>query len=542
MANGESREQRKNIILCSDGTGQTGARVGGTNVWKIRRWTERHDHLTNPTVRRQIVFYDGGVGTSNLSVKRMLGGAFGYGLAQNMRELYTNLCKSYKDGDHIYIFGFSRGAFTARSLAGMISEVGVIDGRMDNEKLETLVERAYKAYRANPGTANFPEPHDPPSESHEPSKPIEAFRQANREIIRDARIHFVGVWDTVDAYGMPVDELRELIYHKILYNIRRPHNDGLTSKMGHAYQAIAIDEDRNTFAPTLYNEEQARACGTQCEQVWFAGAHSNVGGGYPRQGLSDLALYWMMRKASACGLRFAKGAFKQIGDDMDAHSTLYDQRSGGGAIWRYKPRNLGELCQEANTPVRVHVSAMDRMRLATADYGPITLPVDFEVVGSDDGDVERVARFNRCVAASRDERRRAQGPSWKEIQGRRWDYRIFLIALTLVVALVLWLAIGGQGAIDKYREFSVFHKIGAWIADQVPGSTGPFATIWSWLEKGAVALSPGLVKKVTEAVFRLPEGVFAILLIAVILLRRKSRRVARLKHLGLDLWRNCFGD
>ena len=534
MANGESREQRKNIVLCSDGTGQTGARVGGTNVWKIRRGVERHDHLTDPTVRRQVVFYDAGVGTSNLSVKRMLGGAFGYGLGANIRTLYTNLCKTYSDGDRIYCFGFSRGAFTARSLAGMISEVGVIDGRRDNEQLEDLVEEAYDAYRSAPGKG-FPD---------EPSVPIEKLRAdcGSRDItIRDAPIHFVGVWDTVDAYGMPVDELRVLIYDLILNKLRRPHNDGLTPKMNHAYQAIAIDEDRNTFSPTLYDEEQARECGVTCDQVWFAGAHSNVGGGYPRQGLSDLALYWMMIRAEACGLRFTEDAFADVRRDMDAHSTLYDQRTGGGVIWRYKPRNLAELCAEANTPVRVHVSAMDRMQLATADYGPITLPVDFEVVGTDADDAERVAQFNQCVQATRGEREKAQDPAWKEIQGRRWDYRIFLTALALVAALVLWLLIGGQEAIDKYREFSVFHKIGLWIADQVPGSKGPFATVWSWLEKAAVALSPGLVKKVTTAVFQLPEGIFAILLIAVILLRRKSRRVARLKHMGLDLWRRCFG-
>ena len=526
MTNGGTREERKNILLCSDGTGQTGARVGGTNVWKIRQAVDRHDHIKDPSLRRQITFYDAGVGTSAFSVKKMLGGAFGYGLAANMRQLYTNLCKTYRDGDKIYIFGFSRGAFTARSLAGMISEVGVIDGRRDNEEVEALVKRAYDAYRAS-----------------KKNQPIKRFQEdcARRDIrIYDAPIHFVGVWDTVDAYGMPVDELRVLIYDKLLYNIKRAHNDGLTPKMEYAYQAIAIDEDRNTFAPTMYDEKQAAECGVTCEQVWFAGAHSNVGGGYARQGLSDLALYWMMRKAEACGLRFTRESIEAVQRDMDAHSTLYDQRSGGGAIWRYKPRNLGELCKEANAPVRVHVSAMDRMRLATADYGPITLPADFEVAGSDTDDEERVARFTRCVQATREERQAAIGPAWKEIGKRRWLYRLFLTVLVGLVVLICWLMYG-DGAAEAYQASSPTHTALVWIGDKLPSSiTDSVATAWSWVTKAAVYFSPGPVKMVTTALFQIPGVLVFIAVAAIVLLRLKKRRLAILKHLGLDLWRKCF--
>ena len=525
MTNGGTREERKNILLCSDGTGQTGARVGGTNVWKIRQAVDRHDHITDPSLRRQITFYDAGVGTSAFSVKKMLGGAFGYGLAANMRQLYTNLCKTYRDGDRIYIFGFSRGAFTARSLAGMISEVGVIDGRRDNEELERLVKRTYDAYRASKS-----------------KQPIKRFQEdcARRGIgIHDAPIHFVGVWDTVDAYGMPVDELRVLIYDKLLYTFKRPHNDGLTPKMAYAYQAIAIDEDRNTFAPTMYDEKQAAECGVTCEQVWFAGAHSNVGGGYARQGLSDLALYWMMKKAEACGLRFTRDSVEAVQRDMDAHSTLYDQRSGGGAIWRYKPRDVGALCAEARTPARIHVSAMDRMQLATADYGPITLPVDFEVVGSDEEDAGRVASFNRCVQATRDRRGEAMGPAWKEIGRRSRDYRLFLTVLIFLVFLIVWLMYG-EGAVETYRANSPTHTALVWIGDKVPAIEAPAVKVWSWLMKAVVYFSPGPLKMVTTALFQIPGVLVLITAAAIVLLRRKSRRLARLKHLGLDLWRGCF--
>jgi len=530
------REHRKNIVLCSDGTGQTGARVGGTNVWKIRMGVDRHDHLEDPSRRRQIVFYDAGVGTSALSLKAALGSAFGYGLSANIRQLYKNLAKNYRDGDRIWAFGFSRGAFTARSLAGMIAEVGVIDGRRDNEELEQLVKEAYDAYRSSPR-----------------NRPIEKFQQECTKkgiTILHAPIHFVGVWDTVDAYGMPIDELRVLIYDKILNKLRRPHNDGITGKMKYAYQALAIDEDRHTFTPTLYDEDRAREHGVTVEQVWFAGAHSNVGGGYPRQGLSDVALDWMMTKAEQAtgdeekGLRFTKGSRKDVRRDMDGNSTLYDQRSGPGVIWRYLPRDIGKLCRAANTPPRIHVSAMDRIELATADYAPITLPIDFEVVGTGTLDKERAERFNACQSQTRTLRESAVAPAWREIEKRRWLYRVFLIALILVAALVFSLWRWPDGTVAEYRKYSVLTKFGIWLGGQLEGLGGFAVETWSVLEKIALAVVPGgpdgLPDQLVKAVLKLPEGVIAIVLLAFSLMIWKQRLVARMKHLGLDLWRRCF--
>lgn len=533
----ETRETRKNIVLCSDGTGQTGAAVGGTNVWKIRMGVDRHDHLEDRRLRRQIVFYDAGVGTSKLSVQAALGNVFGYGLAANMRQLYTNLAKNYREGDRIYIFGFSRGAFTARSLAGMISEVGVVDGRRDNKELEELVVQAYRAYRASPR-----------------KQPIKKFQERCKRKgveIRDAPIHFVGVWDTVDAYGVPFEELKKPTYW-LLHKILRPHNDGLTEKMRYAYQAIAIDEDRRSFAPTLYDEKRAEECGVTIDQVWFAGAHSNVGGGYARQGLSDVALHWMITKAEQAkgdgerGLRFTAEARSNAQSDMDGNSTLYDQRSGPGAIWRYLPRNVGELCRQANTPPRIHVSAMDRIQLATADYGPITLPVNFEVVGTDAEDAERLKRFNECVKneAGRMQREQAIEPAKRLIAGRARLYRVFMSVLALVVILVGLLWFRPDGTIATYRERSFLTSIGTWIGGQSETLTAFAGDAWSFLEGTAKGLTPGgpdqLADRLVGTVFKLPEGVLAILVVGVYLLIRKKQRVAQLKHLGLNLWRKCL--
>ena len=125
----------KNIVLCSDGTGNAGGKGRGTNVWQLFLAVDQHGHERHGDERdereerEQLAFYDDGVGTSSFRPKQLLGLALGYGLGANIRELYTALARNYDPGnDSIFLFGFSRGAFTVRSLAGMIDKVGVIDG------------------------------------------------------------------------------------------------------------------------------------------------------------------------------------------------------------------------------------------------------------------------------------------------------------------------------------------------------------------------------------------------------------------------------
>ncbi|MDP6262487.1 MAG: DUF2235 domain-containing protein [Rhodospirillales bacterium] len=233
----------KNIVLCSDGTGQAGGQGFVSNVWRLFKAVDRHH-----AKKKQVVFHVDGVGSEPGKVMRVLGGALGVGLGNDIRQLYATLVRSYKPEDKIFLFGFSRGAFTVRSLAGMIHHVGILkkDQFQSDEKLNKAVKAAYKAYRKekNPDISKNYDLHD------------------------DKRsIEFVGVWDTVDAIGVPIDEMREAFYaiRNTFYAIRdkfislphvlyRRHRAELNSSIQNAYQAISIDDERLTFHPMIWDE------------------------------------------------------------------------------------------------------------------------------------------------------------------------------------------------------------------------------------------------------------------------------------------------
>src|SRR5512138_2215327 len=137
----------KNIVICSDGTGNTAIKGRGTNVFKIFEAVDIYGHWTNPALRPQVAIYDDGVGTESFKPLRLLSGAFGWGLGRNIRQLYTELVRVYEPGDSIYLFGFSRGAFTVRSLAGFIGICGILDrAKLGDGDVRVRVEEAYRAY------------------------------------------------------------------------------------------------------------------------------------------------------------------------------------------------------------------------------------------------------------------------------------------------------------------------------------------------------------------------------------------------------------
>jgi len=118
----------KNIIICSDGTGNTANKDRGTNVFKLFEAVDLNGHLVDPKLTLQVALYDDGVGTESFLPLKLIGGAFGWGLKRNVLNLYTGLVRIYDPGDRIYLFGFSRGAFTVRTLAGLIAQAGILNG------------------------------------------------------------------------------------------------------------------------------------------------------------------------------------------------------------------------------------------------------------------------------------------------------------------------------------------------------------------------------------------------------------------------------
>jgi len=265
----------KRLVVCLDGTWNTPDDEGrATNVVKIMRAVA---HRGSDGVD-QITFYDKGVGTGG-PLDRIRGGALGRGLDDNVRDGYRFLGNNYSPGDEIYLFGFSRGAFTARSLAGLIGACGLLD----KSRLGSLM-RAWELYRTPP------------------EKREEAGRRAIRDLAdTTVRIKCIGVWDTVGALGVPIKTLNRFSQAKYKF-----HDTELGDIVERAFHALAVDEKRGPFAPTLWQTRKTPAPDGQIvEQVWFPGVHSDVGGGYANpegyqeHRLSDLALDWMIKRVGA---------------------------------------------------------------------------------------------------------------------------------------------------------------------------------------------------------------------------------------------------
>lgn len=279
---------KRKLVVCCDGTWNMPNQPGApTNVVKMVRAIRPLDDAG----ASQIVHYHPGVGTGNF-VDRFMGGTLGVGLMGNVQSAYGFLVDNYYPGDEIFLFGFSRGAYTARSLAGFVDLVGLLQ-KIDME-LFVQVFDIYRKHRLI-RTTNTPEdlaasfrPHLHGGEASY-LRLLEALTRSRR-----TGILFIGVWDTVGALGVPFGPLRWI--GRRLYNF---HSTQLAESVLFAYQALSIDERRRAFRPSIWTRPNSRRGGPQTfEQVWFAGVHSNVGGGYVDTGLSDIAFLWMAAKAA----------------------------------------------------------------------------------------------------------------------------------------------------------------------------------------------------------------------------------------------------
>jgi uncharacterized protein (DUF2235 family) len=261
----------KRIVFCADGTWD--APGSNTNVYRI------FQALINDGAT-QVTFYDDGIGAGATGINRLIDGAIGQGLFQKIQDGYTQIAKVYQPGDQIYLFGFSRGAYTARSLAGMIANCGLPTGNFTPD----CVTQAFAAYR-------------------DPANRASILATLGACALANVPIQMVGVWDTVGSLGIPavfggIDEAK--------YGFL---DTGLHPDVQSAYQALAIDEVRAQFPATLWTS--APAPGQTLVQVWFSGCHGDVGGGTPQGGpvdngtrLCDITLGWMIGNAQAQGLTF----------------------------------------------------------------------------------------------------------------------------------------------------------------------------------------------------------------------------------------------
>lgn len=268
----------RNLVFFADGTwndNDNPARLTNVNLlWKLCEEAGASED-------DQQIKYQTGVGTTGNIVSRLTGGAFGKGLDKNIIDAYIWLSENYRPSDRIMLFGFSRGAYTIRSLVGMMNSAGLLDlssQDLNEDERRELSEVAFSRYR---------------------DRGMDQSKIAGAPTHPTPDIQFMGCWDTVGALGIPdeVNVIRKWFRpEKYIFN-----DTTLSDNVLVARHALSIDEMRRSYAPTLWDETEDNA-GRDIKQVWFPGVHANVGGGYPIRDLSDITLEWMINEAKAAGL------------------------------------------------------------------------------------------------------------------------------------------------------------------------------------------------------------------------------------------------
>lgn len=480
----------KNIVLLSDGTGNTSATLFTTNVWRLYQALD----LSDPD--RQVAYYDDGVGTSSFKPLAILGGIFGFGLKRNVLDIYSFLCRNhnYKAGlapheiDRIYGFGFSRGSFTMRVVAGLVASQGLATYGNDEEQLDRDARDAYRLYRNRFKTMLRIEA--PLRWLRD--KVIRLWRRLRRKPQFDPKrqrfldphaIHFLGLWDTVAAYGGPLEEITRGI-NLFVWPLSMP--DFLMSeRIKRACHAVALNDERRAFWPVLWDERYVKdpegephpmteknwsppvdPClpavdRERLSQVWFVGMHSDVGGGYPEDGLSYVALDWMMDRAAACDLLIKPAERTRLSLLLNKFDKLHDSRHGLGGYYRYKPRKLADLLADlyAADPVKpvrisdllrniftgdqgvgdpapcptIHESVFQRIKANTDGYAPIVLPETYKVT-TKAGAINRGSYEHPTQATMRKD---LQETAWNWVWRRRVVYFATVFASLYLAALPL---------------------------------------------------------------------------------------------------------
>jgi hypothetical protein len=286
----------RRLVICFDGTwNQVKRPEEVTNVVKFAQAVK----TVASDGTSQVVYYNSGVGTGDL-LDRFLGGVFGRGLEANVKRALAFLALNYEPGDEIYILGFSRGAYSARALGGVIGAAGVPE-----QAKFSHIERIWNYYRAKPGKRR---------------------KEELEGLAIKAPIRCVGVWDTVGSYGVPAGFGLGALARYVVAWTRGFRDSHLGTHVDIGLHALAVDEKRRPFAPTFWTWPKDKpASRSHIEQVWFAGAHANIGGSYPDCGISDLALIWMVARIGALGREKFQSALEF---DIDCLANLRPDLNG----------------------------------------------------------------------------------------------------------------------------------------------------------------------------------------------------------------------
>lgn len=341
----------KNIVIFSDGTGQKGGVGSNTNVYKLFNMIE--DRTSN-----QIAYYDPGLGTD---WRKITGSLFGSGISKNILECYHFLFENFEAGDKIYLFGFSRGAATVRSLSAFIHLFGILP-----KSRPDLITQAFAIYKKK-------------------DRIIKADEFIKKHHTMWTKIELIGVWDTVAALGLPVKGLSVMLDN---FSSHEFHSFKLSESVIYARHALSIDEERKTFLPVLWDTIENHPLEDKMKQVWFAGVHTDVGGGYDTDELSNISLKWMIQEAKGLGLIIyskSKKYDKLMATIPDINGEMHNEQKGfPGKLFRREQRSWntdtrGQIC--------VHESVLRRTKNSDNQEAPKYAPWV----------LDKMDEHNRCI-------------------------------------------------------------------------------------------------------------------------------------------------
>jgi len=532
----------KRIIAFSDGTGNSSSKVFRTNVFRLYTALQLGD-VTMPTP--QVAYYDNGVGTSSVRIMALMGGVFGFGLKRNLFELYRYVCRNYNDGDEIFAFGFSRGAFTIRLLVALICEEGIVPYE-DERELTRNCGDALRRFLSRNAPDSFPWLFRAIRSVRD--RTIGLWRKAwDQPFNADAQfrpdIEFVGVWDTVAAYGGPISEITRGIDQYVWPLTMTDY--ALNAKVKRARHALALDDERDSFWPLLWDEvaearrmlrmsDAERACemdDPRLKQVWFAGMHSDVGGGYPDDSLSYVSLRWMIAEIGQ-RLTFIPEECNHVAQFANPLGPMHDSRAGLAAYYRYQPRKISAMLHKSVPDVvafdetrvlrdpiigekqyrpqglllrcLIHRSVIERIAVGNDNYAPIVLPQDFDV---DETEPAHSPEIQMAIAnledpAIAEPRAQAQENAWDLVWLRRVCYFV-IVALTLLLAAA---PLRQSGILTDWNPgyvlFDWISGLFGWLGQFVPG----FARPWydqltkSWFDTMIWAAVLGLLAMVMAGI------------------------------------------
>ncbi|WP_333817234.1 DUF2235 domain-containing protein [Tabrizicola sp.] len=397
----------KKIVIFADGTGNSFA-TQESNVWRLYSALDKTEKSGVTPAELQLARYIPGVGTSSNRVLRLIDGATGIGVPSNVRKLYRFLCWNWQPGDEIHLFGFSRGAFTVRTLAGMLRWQGLMplmigDRPVTDAEMKRNSMRAWEAYRASTaplwdgglkmapwiGALRWLRDRTISAKRRLFGQPTHAEVLAARDPrLRPAlpgdlpgdqrggevRIRYMGLFDTVEAYGFPFAGLREAwswLVWPILFR-----NRVCAKIVTRADHVLALDDERKTFHPLQFDQTDAGTdeAPTLVRETWFAGMHSDVGGGYPDDAVAMDPLLWIMAAAESEGLRFGAGRAEGFAARRYPRALIHDSRAGLAASYRYAPRPKPAGAAHGRGAPVLHRSVLQKIQTGADGYAPLLLP------------------------------------------------------------------------------------------------------------------------------------------------------------------------